>query len=656
MAPSVSEWLQALDVEHIYVISLARRTDRRRLLALRMERAGIASNAYTVIDAVDGRDRAVQRQYRQYLRWYRRTTATATDDETRYDHKDVASTARVYNFVNSVGAFGLLRTYQALCRTILAQPGDKRVLILEDDCCFAHDFVDTAQQALRDVMSELGDYDVIRLGANQQRWEACTLRSTTPPSNRALVPRTQYYDAPSAKYQWTMGLFAVALSRRALRALDAVLRRCHAAAHWCFPATADLLLWKVVQDATLLDAVLMPNLVIADVTESDNMGARDMLAFARQRAWELSRYALCGVSDVVARLGAATARGFSLPQYRFWFEQHMPTAAAPAPPALSEKSLARFRAHAQLRPVDVAAADHCCSGAIATTRRRVLQLETHGTDVLDATTLQRLVLGDESDRSFVFIVPSYNNRAWVARNLESICAQTYPHWRAIYVDDCSDDGTLELARDIVARRHATERFLFLRTPRRMYQAHARYVAYNHPSCQTDEVAVLLDGDDWLLHARVLEIVNRQYRAHRLLVSYGQFRYYDDDRLGALSGTHSYPPAVVAANAYRAHPRWVAQHLRTAEVSLLRQIPASYLQHRGAWIRCCTDIAEMMLVLELSEGRHRNIGEPLVAYNKQNSCRHPNSFYNQKQHSDERAYRRELLAKYLPQQEPPRNPQ
>lgn len=249
---------------------------------------------------------------------------------------------------------------------------------------------------------------------------------------------------------------------------------------------------------------------------------------------------------------------------------------------------------------------------------------------------------------FVFIVPSYNNRDWVARNIDSICVQDHPRWRAIYVDDASTDGTLELARQRVAHHRMNNRFVFLRNSRNMKQAYSRFVGYNHRSCRDSDIAVLLDGDDWLLHPRVLSVLDREYRRHRLRASYGQFVRH---HRGAVSRTawprKAYPDQTVESNAYREHPVWLAGHLRTAEVGLLRQIPREYLTHRGAWIDRCTDVAEMMFVLERSGGRHRRIGEPLVVYNMDNSVRHANSFMNTHQSAAQRELHLEIVKKYAP---------
>lgn len=39
------------------------------------------------------------------------------------------------------------------------------------------------------------------------------------------------------------------------------------------------------------------------------------------------------------------------------------------------------------------------------------------------------------------VMPSYNTEKFIAESIESVLAQTYPHWELIIVDDCSTDNT-----------------------------------------------------------------------------------------------------------------------------------------------------------------------------------------------------------------------
>src|ERR1044071_3944387 len=44
------------------------------------------------------------------------------------------------------------------------------------------------------------------------------------------------------------------------------------------------------------------------------------------------------------------------------------------------------------------------------------------------------------------LTPAYNEAKYIATCIESVLAQTYQNWEYIIVDNCSKDGTLEVAR------------------------------------------------------------------------------------------------------------------------------------------------------------------------------------------------------------------
>jgi glycosyltransferase involved in cell wall biosynthesis len=49
------------------------------------------------------------------------------------------------------------------------------------------------------------------------------------------------------------------------------------------------------------------------------------------------------------------------------------------------------------------------------------------------------------------IMPTYHATKWVAETIDSVIAQTYPHVELIVVDDCSQDDTVAMVRDKLAR-------------------------------------------------------------------------------------------------------------------------------------------------------------------------------------------------------------
>lgn len=87
------------------------------------------------------------------------------------------------------------------------------------------------------------------------------------------------------------------------------------------------------------------------------------------------------------------------------------------------------------------------------------------------------------------VIPTYNRAHLLERALESVVAQTYPHFEAIVVDDGSTDGT----RDLVTQRYGGDRRI-----RYTYQANRGVsVARNLGlALARGELIALLDSDDW----------------------------------------------------------------------------------------------------------------------------------------------------------------
>ena len=117
-------------------------------------------------------------------------------------------------------------------------------------------------------------------------------------------------------------------------------------------------------------------------------------------------------------------------------------------------------------------------------------------------------------KPMVIVIPSYNNRQWYRQNLASVCAQAYDNFRAIYVDDGSSDQTGALVARFIEDHAVGHRIQLIRNTVRVGALENLYRSIH--ACDDQEIVILLDGDDWLAHPRVLQTTQCGLRRPPLL--------------------------------------------------------------------------------------------------------------------------------------------
>ena len=132
----------------------------------------------------------------------------------------------------------------------------------------------------------------------------------------------------------------------------------------------------------------------------------------------------------------------------------------------------------------------------------------------------------------------------------------------------------------------------------------------------DDVILMLDGDDWFAHDRVLERVAAAYEDPAVWVTHGSFRFAD----GRPGFTAPYPTPH-----YRKEP-WLATHLKTYRAGLLHRMVAAdadeLFAHGVTYRDVAWDQAIMLPLLECAGPEHvRHIPEVLYVYNFASSFEH-----------------------------------
>ena len=91
------------------------------------------------------------------------------------------------------------------------------------------------------------------------------------------------------------------------------------------------------------------------------------------------------------------------------------------------------------------------------------------------------------------VTPFYNTAPYLAQCIESVLAQTYPHFEYILMDNCSTDGSAEIA-ETYARRDSRIRLI------RCSEFLSQLANYNRALTQISdesEYCKIVQADDWI---------------------------------------------------------------------------------------------------------------------------------------------------------------
>ncbi len=208
----------------------------------------------------------------------------------------------------------------------------------------------------------------------------------------------------------------------------------------------------------------------------------------------------------------------------------------------------------------------------------------------------------------VVVIPSYNNKDWYRRNLDSVFSQKYHNFRVIYIDDASEDQTGAFVKSYLEEEGLKRRCTLVQNTRRMGALANVYKGIW--LCNPNEIVVNLDGDDWLAHDGVLSRLNEIYKDQEVWVTYGQFAYYPCNTPGWAAQV---PADIIERNAFREYP-WVTTALRTFYAGLFQKIKKEDLLLDGDFFTMAGDLAYMWPILEMAGKHSQFIPEVLYVYN------------------------------------------
>lgn len=213
-------------------------------------------------------------------------------------------------------------------------------------------------------------------------------------------------------------------------------------------------------------------------------------------------------------------------------------------------------------------------------------------------------------RALIFMT-GRNCAAYVSAALESLVWQTHSALHVLFVDDGSDDGTGNIARQLLAQ-HFDGRHTLVHNAERWGKARNAHVHLRAALHEGDFVAVL-DADDQLIRATAVAELAAEYIAGFDAV----WTNYETDT-GLVGGNG-------ALNPLRS-PRgqgWRSSHFFSFRAELLRAVTEDYFQdERGDWLQAACDLALAYPVLDQTR-RWRYLPQRAYRYTASNPASHHN---------------------------------
>lgn len=105
---------------------------------------------------------------------------------------------------------------------------------------------------------------------------------------------------------------------------------------------------------------------------------------------------------------------------------------------------------------------------------------------------------EKKNYKFSIVIPNYNNAKWLEKCLGSVLNQTYKNYEIIFVDDKSEDNSLEIAKKLLKDHKVLE------VPYKKYNGGARNIGILEA---IGDYIVCLDSDDWLKNEDTLKDIN-----------------------------------------------------------------------------------------------------------------------------------------------------
>lgn len=215
---------------------------------------------------------------------------------------------------------------------------------------------------------------------------------------------------------------------------------------------------------------------------------------------------------------------------------------------------------------------------------------------------------------FCVTVISHNNipQNRYIKVFKTILQQKYQNYHIVFIDDNSDDGTLDRTIQYVREIGANmENIVFVRNRVRKWATYnILNAAFNY--CGDGDVQLLVDGDDQLVGRYAFQVMNSAYQQNpNIWLAYSNFK----SCLYSFGLSKPYWFSFQKQFMGKRVGRSYIGPIRTWRVQLLRHIPIAYHKFNNTWLHTLYDDAILQCLIEYSGfSRMTYIPEMLYDYN------------------------------------------
>lgn len=240
------------------------------------------------------------------------------------------------------------------------------------------------------------------------------------------------------------------------------------------------------------------------------------------------------------------------------------------------------------------------------------------------------------------VTPAYNAEKYIERCILSVAQQDYIRYNMVIIDDCSTDATVEVARRTINNLPKSLQNKFELIENKINQGAVYNQVTAIQKCSED-IIMLLDGDDWLVNDPTLfDKYNNIYNDGAEFTYGSCWSVVDNIPLIA----QEYPPEIKNSKQYRSYKfNWNMPytHLRTFKASLMH----GYIKEHGVyafqdpstfqWLKAGGDTAVFYAMIEYA-APDRVVCVSEIVYNYNDA----NPLNDYKVNSDEQTKNAELV--------------